>query len=158
VAKSRTIGKLAAEVGVSVETVRFYERSGVLQQPADPEHGWRKYGEDALVTLRYVREARRLGLTVADIGHLRVLTSGPQPDFCQGVRDTVEARIRIIGERINELERLRQGLSEWLGACRARSPDMTCPTYETLRQSRERNASNDSRDTLHGARKSHHPE
>jgi DNA-binding transcriptional MerR regulator len=139
-AKGRTIGKLAAEAGVNVETVRFYERSGVLQQPAEPEHGWRKYGEDALVTLRYVREARRLGLTVADIGQLRELTNGPQPEFCQGVRKTVENRIHVIEERIAELDRLRQGLTQWLDACRARSPSATCPTYQTLREGRERDA------------------
>ena len=145
-AKGRTIGKLAAEAGVNVETVRFYERSGVLQQPPDPEHGWRKYGEDALVTLRYVREARRLGLTVADIGRLRELTTGSQPEFCQGVRKTVEDRIRIIGERIVELERLRQGLTEWLTACHARSPSAPCPTYVTLREARAREAADESRE------------
>lgn len=138
--KRRTIGKLAAEAGVNVETVRFYERSGVLQQPPDPEHGWRTYGEDAVVTLRYVREARRLGLTVRDIGRLRELTNGPQPAFCQGVRKTVEERIRIISERITELEQLRQGLTEWLTACRARSTTVSCPTYETLREVRARDA------------------
>ncbi|HEY7861938.1 MAG TPA: MerR family transcriptional regulator, partial [Gemmatimonadaceae bacterium] len=81
-AKRRTIGKLAAEVGVNVETVRFYERAGILEQPSRRDQGWREYDDERLVTLQYVREARRLGLTVADIGHLHEQSRGPQAGFC----------------------------------------------------------------------------
>jgi MerR family copper efflux transcriptional regulator len=136
-AKRRTIGKLAAEVGVNVETVRFYERAGILEQPSRRDQGWREYDDERLVTLQYVREARRLGLTVADIGHLHEQSRGPQAGFCESVRDTVAKRIEIIDARIADLVRTRAGLVEWLGACRARSAADRCPTYAALNASRE---------------------
>ena len=141
-AKGRTIGKLAAEAGVNVETVRFYERAGILEQPPRREQGWRVYDDEKLVTLQYVREARRLGLTVADIGRLHDCSNGPQTEFCETVRRTVAKRIEIIDTRIEELTRTRAGLAEWLSACRARSAEDRCPTYAALKSVREQGTSN----------------
>ena len=129
----RTIGQLAAEAGVGVETVRFYERVGLLMQPPAPAHGWRTYDDTAVVHLRHVRLARRLGLTVADIGRVQGALDGPRPAFCAQVRETVEARIARLDAEIEERTARRAGLAAWLDGCRAKAPDDPCPTYSALR-------------------------
>jgi hypothetical protein len=77
--KRRTIGTLAREAGVNVETVRFHERCGILAQPPEPPKGWREYGKEGLDLIRYIKQAQQMGFTLAELSvckSRRMVTSG----------------------------------------------------------------------------------
>ncbi len=128
--RTRRIGDVAKAAGVGVETVRFYEREGLIEQPAKPQRGWREYDKAQLRQLGYVRLARELGLTLGDVKRVQKVARGPRKGFCGEVRDTLTARLGDIESQIAELERKRAALSSWLGQCRARTGG--CPLYERL--------------------------
>ncbi len=127
---TRTIGKLAKEVGVGVETIRFYERQGLIQQPRKGE-GPRHYDDVALTTLRYIRIAQQLGLSLKDIRRLQgQLTMGQS--FCASLRATVENKLSALAEQAAEIRRLQTELEAFLIRCRSRDPRLTCPIVEEL--------------------------
>ena len=128
--KTRTIGMLAKEVGVGVETVRFYEREGLIQQPRKGD-GPRHYDDKALATLRYIRIAQQLGLSLKDIGALQTQLTGGQ-SFCASLRATVEAKLSALAEQAAEIVRLQSELTAFLTRCHARDPRLTCPIVEEL--------------------------
>jgi len=122
----RTIGRLAEEAGVGVETVRFYQRRGLLPRPAASGHGWRQYGDDALTLLRYIKQAQDLGFSLAEIAALQAdLPSGL--GFCASFRQAVEAKIVAIDAEIERLARRRAALAEVLAQCRVSSAAGRCP-------------------------------
>ena len=69
--KGKTIGKLAKEAGIGVETIRFYEQRGILKQPPAPASGWRQYSEEALSTIRYIKVGQQLGFTLSEMERLQ---------------------------------------------------------------------------------------
>ncbi|HKS76103.1 MAG TPA: MerR family transcriptional regulator, partial [Terriglobales bacterium] len=69
--KRRTISKLAREAGVGIETVRFYEKRGILKQPDAPAEGWREYGDEALETIRYIKIGQQMGFKLAEMQRLQ---------------------------------------------------------------------------------------
>ena len=128
----RRIGDVARAAGVGVETVRFYQRAGVLDEPEKPARGWRTYGKAAQLQLQYVRMARRMGLTVADIARLKKRVAAGRTGFCADVRDVVVQRVAALEAEIAELQRTHAELSNWLNLCRARKPAADCPLYREL--------------------------
>jgi MerR family mercuric resistance operon transcriptional regulator len=132
-AKRRTIGQLAADLGVSVETIRFYERRGLIDRPAKPADGFRHYGDDIAATIRYIRLAQDFGLTLKDVERLKGrLHGGPQ--FCETLRATVRERRDRITAEIAQLEHLRSELDAFLDRCSSRAPDLPCPIVRELQQ------------------------
>jgi DNA-binding transcriptional MerR regulator len=128
--RTRRIGDVAREAGVGVETVRFYEREGLIARPKKPERGWREYDTAQLRQLGYVRLARELGLTLADIKKVQAVSGGPQADFCDAVRHTVTARLEAVEAEIAALNAKRESLSAWLSQCHDR--EGPCPLYRQL--------------------------
>ena len=130
--KARTIGMLAKEVGIGVETVRFYEREGLIPQPRRGG-GPRHYDDRALATLRYIRIGQQLGLTLKDIRALQGrLTEGSA--FCSSLRATVESKLVALAAEAAEIVRLQHELQAFLARCQARDPRLTCPIVEELTQ------------------------
>jgi DNA-binding transcriptional MerR regulator len=132
---ARTIGQLARAAGVGVETIRFYERRGLIPRPPRPPQGYRRYGDDVLVRLRYIRLAQGLGLTLADVAEL-IARTDEGAGFCRAVRSTVEGRLAKLNAEIAALERLRDEMGEFLEICGARPPGAPCPTLLSLNLSR----------------------
>ncbi len=128
----KRIGDLAKQAGVGVETVRFYQRAGVLDAPEKPPRGWRSYGRTAELQLRYARTARRMGLSVSDIARLKERAGGGREGFCADVRTVVANRLAIVERELAQLERMRKELSDWLEACQARGSEPECPLYREL--------------------------
>jgi MerR family mercuric resistance operon transcriptional regulator len=126
----RTIGKLAAEVGVGVETVRFYERRGLIKQPRRGS-GPRHYDDRTLATLRYIRIAQQLGLSLREIEALQSKLADGQT-FCASLRATVEAKLGDLAAQAAEIERLRSELEGFLHRCRSRDTALPCPIVEEL--------------------------
>jgi MerR family copper efflux transcriptional regulator len=130
--RDRTIGQLAKDAGVGVETIRFYERRGLLARPAAPAGGgYRRYSDHALVLVRYIRIAKTLGLALADVEALLPHASN-EAEFCSRFRATLEAKLKSVDEQLLQLSRLKSSLSETLGQCLARPALTRCPILHTL--------------------------
>ncbi len=125
----RRIGDVARGAGVGVETVRFYEREGLVDQPLKPVRGWREYDEAALGQIDQIKRAQAMGLTLADMKVLKARAKGPRDAFCGTVRDTVAARLDTIDAEIEALTAKRAALADWLTQCRRRGKRGDCPLY-----------------------------
>jgi MerR family mercuric resistance operon transcriptional regulator len=133
-ARRRTIGRLAAEAGVNVETVRYYERRGILERPP-AQQGGRTYGDEALWRIRYIKTAQGWGLSLkAVIGLLA--DAEASPNFCAAVRATAAAKIVEIDQEIAALRRQRLALSTFIGACAAKPDAERCPVYRRMAAAR----------------------
>lgn len=109
--RGRTIGQLAKAAGVNVETVRFYERRGLLQQPQKPAaSGFRRYDEAALQLLRYIRMAQGFGLSLRDIHDLLGESRDAKRSFWRAVQGVVEGKLVKVREELVSLQRLEAEL------------------------------------------------
>lgn len=130
--KRRTISKLAKEAGVGVETVRFYERRGILKQPDSPTEGWREYGDDALETIRYIKIGQQMGFKLSEMQRLQQKAGGQQRTFCESVRAATREKMKAVEEQIRQLQQIHQELESFLGRCSAKKDGERCPIYESL--------------------------
>ena len=126
-----TIGKLAASAGVGVETVRFYERKGLIEQPPRPPRGFRSYSEEALRQLNFIRQARGLGFGLEEIRGL--LTFRDDPEATQrDVRKQTSQKIDEIDRRLAALEEMKTALEGLLESCTGDGPAANCPILDAL--------------------------
>ena len=126
-----TIGRLAADAGVGVDTVRYYEREGLLPAPVRDESGYRRYDAASAMRLRFIRRARDLGFSLDDVRGLLALSADRQHGT-QGVRQRAEARLADVERRIAELRRVQRGLKKLVDACPGHGPLDTCPILAAL--------------------------
>ena len=126
-----TIGQLASEAGVNVETVRFYERKGLIDQPARPLEGFRRYDPQITRRIRFIREAQELGFSLVEIRQLLALRVDPRTS-CLEVKDAAEAKIGSIDEKIAALETMRKALLEITSTCSGEGPTTECPILDAL--------------------------
>lgn len=124
------IGELARGAGVSVETVRFYEREGLLPAPPRRESGYREYPSDTLARLRFIRHAKELGFSLPEIHELLSLRSTEAP--CGEVQRRVESKIEIVRQKISSLERIKSTLENLAEACVSQDNPSECPILEVL--------------------------
>lgn len=132
--EKRTIGKLAAEAGVGVETVRYYERRGLLQQPF--RHGSsRQYGDEALWRLRYIKLGQKWGLQLRE---MKGLLAGAEqsPNFCASIRRAAAQRIEDIDRKIAEMGEQRAQLATFINECAAKADADRCPIYRRIAAAR----------------------
>jgi MerR family mercuric resistance operon transcriptional regulator len=129
--KALTIGQVARSAGVGIETVRFYEREGLLQEPARKESGYRQYENDVVARLRFIRRAKELGFSLKEIKELLVLRVDPATS-CAEVRKRAESKISDVEEKIEDLQRIKQALKKLTTACSGRGPIGECPILEAL--------------------------
>ncbi len=121
-----TIGRLAREAGIGVETVRFYERRRLIEQPPKPDGGgFRTYPPHTLERLRFIRQAQGLGFSLAEIEDLLSLRADPDKD-CGDVRRRAESRLVEVERKIARLESVRAALRELIAACPARGALRNC--------------------------------
>ncbi len=125
------VGQVARLAGIGVETVRFYEREGLLEQPARRASGYREYESDAVDRLRLIKQAQRLGFTLREIKELLALTADPQATRAQ-IRKRAELKIADIELRIAELRRMREALVPLVQACNGRGPLDGCPILAAI--------------------------
>ncbi len=120
---SDTIGGLARAAGVGVETVRYYQRRGLLPEPARPPGEIRRYGEEDLRRLRFIRRAQAAGFTLEQIGELLALD---RTDDRARVRELAQTRVAALDEKIADLKEARDALAGLAGDC-ARKRGGPCP-------------------------------
>ncbi|MDE3154261.1 MAG: heavy metal-responsive transcriptional regulator [Acidobacteriota bacterium] len=132
------IGQLAARVGVTVDTLRYYERVGLLRRPARSAGGFRTYSTAALERLQLIRQAKAQGLTLAEIRRLvSYLDHSGTQEHCRQVRALLASKLNEIERKRAELEAFRQTLLDHLRACDAalaKTPDPACPVAEEFRR------------------------
>jgi len=128
---SLTIGRIAHSAGVAIDTIRFYEREGLLPAPRRRPSGYREYDQAAVSRLRFIRKAKDLGFTLDEIRELLAL-SADRHGGVEGVRERAAARLLAIDERIAELQRVRDGLSELVDACPGHGAPEDCPILKAL--------------------------
>lgn len=127
-----TIGQLARQAGVGVQTVRYYERRGLL--PAAPRRasGYREFDAAALDRLRFIRRAQELGFTLAEIAELLELRLDPRTTAAE-VKARARRKLESVAGKIRDLERIRDALTHLAGQCRGgRGPTGDCPLLEAL--------------------------
>ena len=113
----KTIGALAKEAGVGVETIRFYERKGLIKQPKkDGSGAFRKYPPEDAVKIRFIKQAQELGFTLVEIKGLLVLNANPRAT-CEDVRVRAERKLNEVDAKIKDLQRIRRALKVLESAC-----------------------------------------
>jgi MerR family mercuric resistance operon transcriptional regulator len=120
---SDTIGGLAKAAGVGVETIRYYQRRGLLPEPPRPPGEVRRYGDEDLKRLRFIRSAQAAGFTLSEIGELLELDAS---DDRPRARQLAETRVAALDEKIAELREARDALAALASAC-ARKRGGPCP-------------------------------
>lgn len=128
---SLTIGKVAKSAGVGVETVRFYERKGLLEEPPRSDSGYRQYPHDTIIRLRFIKRAKALGFSLKEIQELFALRND-QHATCGDVRTQAEVKLRDIEQKIIDLTRMKDALTELTGQCTGVGPVGTCPILTSL--------------------------
>ena len=106
-----TIGKLARRAQVNVETVRYYERRGLIARPPRPRSGYRRYAEETVGRIRFVKRAQDLGFSLGEVAELLALRVDPETT-CADVRSQAEAKIADIEDKLRELSRMKRALKQ----------------------------------------------
>jgi MerR family copper efflux transcriptional regulator len=123
------IGKIARRAGVSVDTVRYYEKNGLLSPASRLASGYRRYDDLQLRRLRFIREAQKLGFALRDVRELLGLSR--QRDVTR-VKRAAEKKLADVEARIAALERVRQGLGKLVAACPGHGLASDCPILKAL--------------------------
>lgn len=130
-----TIGQVAREAGIGVETVRFYEREGLLELPARRPSGYRQFGPDVIARLQFIKQAQRLGFTLREIKELLALKLDAGATRAQ-IRDRAVAKMEDIDDRIKELRRMKKALAPLIAACDGKGKLDGCPILAAIESSR----------------------
>jgi MerR family mercuric resistance operon transcriptional regulator len=124
-----TIGQLAKAAGVGVETIRYYQRRGILATPAKPLGGHRQYPESSLEHLAFIRRGQQMGFSLEEIIVLMTMRDGTR---CAEGRAQAKKKLDELGERVAELNRMRKRLTEIVARCDANKRKTACPLIRAL--------------------------
>ena len=123
-----TIGQMANEAGVNIETIRYYERRGLIQRPVKPANGFRRYGGEVLDRLRFIRKAKSLGFQLDEIESLLRLSE----KHCADVQTIAQQKLDQVRAKIQDLVRLEATLGDLVQSCKQRRNPGHCPIIEKL--------------------------
>lgn len=126
-----TIGTLASKAGVTVETIRFYQRKGLVREPDRPPGGIRHYREGDIARVRFIKSAQRLGFSLDEIHELLRLEDGTH---CDEARALAEHKLADVHAKLTELRRMEVALSQLVDACRHQTGSVSCPLIDRLQQ------------------------
>lgn len=128
-----TIGSLAQAAGVGVETIRYYQRRGLVEEPSKPMGGHRRYSQAAARRVRFIRRAQQLGFTLEEVTSLLALEDGRS---CRETRLLAEQKLAVIESRIQDLSRMRRLLKGLIAECEQGKRPRACPIITTLMSNR----------------------
>lgn len=126
-----TIGRLAKLVGVNVETIRYYQRIGLIDEPVAPLNGFRQYPVKTAENITFIKRAQRLGFSLKEIAELLKIGDG----HCDDVRIRAEIKRNKIDEQIRDLQSLRDTFDKLICECNSGLNEQHCPIVETLLES-----------------------
>ena len=130
-------GEVAAQAGVNVQTLRYYERRGLLEEPERRPSGYREYPADAVRLILFIKRAQELGFTLTEIEDLLRLRSD-QESACSEVRSAAEAKIEDIEQKVLHLRAMKRALSALVASCATEGSPRHCPLLEALDDGKER--------------------
>ncbi|NIM49528.1 MAG: MerR family transcriptional regulator [Gemmatimonadales bacterium] len=131
-----TIGQVASHAGVNIQTIRYYERRGLVPPPSRMPSGYRQYDRDTVQRLRFIKRAQELGFTLSEIQDLLALRVR-HASACGRVAAKTREKITLVDEKIRELQRMKRGLDELVTSCEARRPTGDCPILKALDEGME---------------------
>ena len=126
-----TIGALATEAGVNVETIRFYQRRGLLPEPERPPRGVRHYGPADVARVRFIKSAQRIGFSLDEVAQLLQLEDGTG---CGQAREIATHRLLDVRQRLTDLQRIEAALSALVARCADARGRVACPLIAALQE------------------------
>lgn len=127
--KGLTIGAFAKAAGVNVETVRFYQRRGLLPEPDKPYGSIRRYNEADVARVRFVKSAQRLGFSLDEIAELLQLEDGTH---CSEASALAEYKLKDVRKKLADLKRMERTLTQLVHACHSQPGHVSCPLIAAL--------------------------
>ena len=124
-----TIGRLAERSAIHVETIRYYQRLGLVPIPKRPYASVRRYAEDAVARLRFIKRAQALGFSLEEVKQLLALSIGAH---CVETRTLAEHKRRLVEKKIGDLRAIRRSLDKLIRACESGGDGVGCPVIECL--------------------------
>jgi MerR family transcriptional regulator, copper efflux regulator len=124
-----SIGQVARQSGVSVETIRYYEKEGLLEEPERKESGYRQYKGEAIDRLSFIQQAKELGFSLKEIGELLSIKSDAK---CNAVKQLAQDKLDDVEGKIKMLQRMRKSLKKLINVCPGQAPINDCPILEAL--------------------------
>ena len=124
-----TIGKLAKAAGVNIETIRYYQRRGLLDEPAKPLGGHRHYSADMAERVRFIKRAQALGFTLSEAGGLLTLD---EACACSETRALAARKLALLEQKMADLAAMRQVLGELVQQCGTGGGGAACPIMDVL--------------------------
>jgi MerR family copper efflux transcriptional regulator len=131
-----SIGQVAHRAGVGVETVRFYEREGLLEEPARRASGYRQYSEEAIKQIRFIKRAQQLGFSLKEIAELLTLRVDAETS-CEQAKERAAAKLAEVEMKMVELQRMRQALLHVASLCAGEGTKGRCPLLDVLEHDEE---------------------
>jgi len=129
--QSWTIGKVAKQAGVGIETIRFYERTGLIAEPPRRESGYRQYPSNAVDRLRFIKRAKELGFSLKEIKELVTLSTVPRTT-CGQMRKRAETKVEDIEDKIRGLQQMKRTLKKLIASCEGKRSVSECPILDAL--------------------------
>lgn len=126
-----SIGQVAKQTDVSVETVRFYEKQGLIAPPQRSDAGYRQYPPETVKRVRFIQHAKEVGFTLKDIGELLELRREPGTS-CTDIKIRATRKIEEVDQKIQDLNRIRDALGRMIMKCSGRGALSECPILEEL--------------------------
>lgn len=124
-----SIGAFAKSAGVNVETLRFYQRKGLLPEPERPLGGIRRYGSADVERVKFVKSAQRIGFSLDQVAHLLKLEDGTH---CNEAAELAASRLVDVRERLRDLTRMENALSRLVDQCCSQHGNISCPLIAAL--------------------------
>lgn len=128
-----TIGQVAKAANVNVETIRYYQRRGLLPEPVKPLGGHRRYSDQDVGRLQFIKRAQMLGFTLEEIENLLRLEEGV---CCRETHDLAVYKLAVIDAKVADLQRMRKALSGLVNQCEAGNQEGDCPIIQSLAKGR----------------------
>ena len=126
-----TIGEVAKRSGVHVETLRYYERRGLVEEPPRSPSNYRAFPEETVRRVRFIKRAQELGFTLEEINDLLSLRAAPKAR-CGDVRQRAKTKLDDIDEKMRTLRRMKKALAGLVAQCSGRGPVTDCPILEAI--------------------------
>ena len=129
--ENMTIGQLARRTELNVESVRYYERRGLIPEPRRSESGYRLYSQEAIARINFIKRAKTLGFSLSEISELLSLRVDPE-STCSMVRNRAKAKIADIESKIRTLQDMKRALVKLTASCQGAGPTSECPILDFL--------------------------
>ena len=126
-----SIGEVARQASLSIDTIRYYEKAGLIPPPQRRDSGYRVYTGEIVRRLRFIRRAKELGFTLAEIAELLALSAQGERDM-QAMKSAAQAKLAVVEDKLRELQRIRAGLHQLVEACPGHGAVAGCPIVLAL--------------------------